>query len=149
MEYFRCDNSDCGYVTEDPNLEKCPQCGGDFFIPVEEDYISGYGWLCLADQAEEKQENEKALGYIQRALDEEYPPAIYRMGVCYLRGQLGLEPDKEKAVEYFQQVAEKEDPAGWCALGQLYQQGEGVDRDFAKAVEFYERAAEAEYAPAI
>ena len=54
----------------------------------------------------------------------------------------GLEPDKEKAVEYFQQVAEKEDPAGWCALGQLYQQGEGVDRDFAKAVEYYEKMLE-------
>ena len=54
MEFFRCDNSDCGYVTEDSGLEKCPQCGGDFFVPVEEDYISGYGWLTLADQAEEK-----------------------------------------------------------------------------------------------
>ena len=53
MEFFRCDSPDCGYVTEDGGLEKCPQCGGTFFIPGEEDYVSGYGWMCLADQAEE------------------------------------------------------------------------------------------------
>ena len=29
MEYFRCDSPDCGYVTEDANLEKCPHCGGE------------------------------------------------------------------------------------------------------------------------
>ena len=80
MEFFRCDSPDCGYVTEDGGLEKCPQCGGTFFIPVEEDYVSGYGWMCLADQAEEKGENEKALGYIERAIEEEYPPALYRKG---------------------------------------------------------------------
>ena len=149
MEFFRCDSPDCGYVTEDGGLEKCPQCGGTFFIPVEEDYVSGYGWMCLADQAEEKGENEKALGYIERAIEEEYPPALYRKGICYLRGLLGLEQSAEKAVEYFEQVGEKEDPAGWCALGQLYQQGEGLEQDFAKAVELYRKAAEAEYAPAV
>ena len=56
MEFYRCENPDCGFVTEDPNLEKCPECGGTFFIPVEEEYISGYGWLCLADQARDKEE---------------------------------------------------------------------------------------------
>ena len=146
MDFFRCDSPDCGYVTDDPNLEVCPHCGGTFFIPVEEDYVSGYGWMCLADQAEEKEENEKALEYIQRALDEDYPPAIYRMGICHLRGLLGLPQDPEKAADYFRQVGEKEDPAGWCALGQLYQQGEGVEQDFEKAVELYQRSAEAEYA---
>ena len=149
MEYFRCDSSDCGYVTDNPNMEKCPQCGGTFFIPVEEEYVSGYGWLCLADQAEEREEFKLALEYIGRAMEEEYPPAIYRMGLCYLRGQLGLEQDAEKAAEYFQQVAEKDDPAGWCALGQLYQQGEGVKQDFAKAVELFQKGAEEGYPPAI
>ena len=81
MEFFRCDSPDCGYVTDDPNLEVCPHCGGTFFIPVEEDYVSGYGWMCLADQAEEKGENEKAMDDIQRALDDDYPPAIYRMAI--------------------------------------------------------------------
>lgn len=37
MEYFRCENSECGYVTSDPELEVCPNCGGTFFVPVEED----------------------------------------------------------------------------------------------------------------
>ena len=149
MEFFRCDNPDCGYVTEDSSLEKCPQCGGDFLIPVEEDYISGSGWLTLADQAEDRGENEKALGYVRRALDEEFPPAIYRMGLCYLHGRMGLAQDKEKAVEYFKKVGEMEDPAGWCALGQLYQQGEGVEQDFEKAVELFQRGMDADYAPAI
>ena len=141
MEYFRCDSPDCGYVTEDANLEKCPECGGTFFIPVEEEYVSGYGWLCLADQAQEKGDNAKALRYIETAMDQEYPPAIYRMGVCYLRG-LGVEKDPEKAAEYFKQVGEQDDPAGWCALGQLYQQGEGVEKDFEKAVQLYPTAAQ-------
>ena len=149
MEFFRCDGSDCGYVTEDENLEKCPHCGGEMFVPVEEDYVSGYGWMCLSEQAEEKGDNEKALAYVRRAMEEEYPHAIYHMGLCYLRGRLGLPQDKEKAVEYFQRVGDMDDPAGWCALGQLYQQGEGVEQDFDKAVELFEKAAEADYAPGV
>lgn len=53
MEYFRCEGADCGYVTTNPDLEVCPHCGGNFFIPVEEEYISGYGWMCLFDEAQE------------------------------------------------------------------------------------------------
>ena len=71
LEYFRCDSPDCGYVTENPDLEKCPRCGGTFFIPVEEDYVSGYGWMCLADEAEENEDYEKAIAYINRGIEEE------------------------------------------------------------------------------
>ena len=35
MEYYRCENPDCGYIAqEEPDI--CPQCGGTFFAPLLE-----------------------------------------------------------------------------------------------------------------
>ena len=31
MEFYRCDSPGCEYVTEDPNLETCPECGQTLF----------------------------------------------------------------------------------------------------------------------
>ena len=111
MEYFRCEGADCGYVTTNPDLEVCPHCGGNFFIPVEEEYISGYGWMCLFDEAQE--DPAEALEYLRHAVDSEYPPAIFRMGRCYQHGEL-VEQDINKARELFFSLGDREDdPAAW------------------------------------
>ena len=147
MDYFRCEGADCGYVTSDPELEVCPHCGGTFFIPIEEDYISGYGWMCLCDEAMGKNDNSTALDYLQRAADSEYPPAIFRLGRCYQHGEW-VEQDLNKARQLFFSLGEREDdPAAWIMLGQLLQRGDGVEKDCEKAVEIFKRAMDADYAP--
>ena len=124
MEFYRCDSPDCDFVTDDPNLEVCPHCGGTMFIPVEEDYISGHGWLCLSDAALDAGDEGRALQYLERAARDDYPYGFFRLGMCHLRGDLGLEPSVETAMSCFRKVEELDDPAGWCAVGQLYQRGD-------------------------
>ena len=48
MDYYRCENPDCGYIAEEePDI--CPQCGGTFFIPLVEEDLTGGDWVNLGE----------------------------------------------------------------------------------------------------
>ena len=50
MEYYRCENPDCRYVTEEePDI--CPVCGGAFFVALTEEEMSGVDWVMLGNFA--------------------------------------------------------------------------------------------------
>lgn len=50
MDYYRCENPDCGYIAEEePDI--CPQCGGTFFIPLVEEDLTGGDWVNLGNRA--------------------------------------------------------------------------------------------------
>ena len=52
MDYYRCENPDCGFVAEEePDI--CPRCGGTFFTARTEDVRPGYVWVCMVYQAVE------------------------------------------------------------------------------------------------
>lgn len=62
----------------------------------------------------------------------------------------GLEPYKigvyEKAVSVWGPLAEQGDAEAQCNLGVLYKNGQGVNKDFNKAFEWYKLSAEQGYA---
>ena len=70
MDYYLCDNAKCGYITEAPEPERCPLCGGEFFTRMDEDELAGEEWTTLAEQAEEDTEAMAANIYavLDRAL---------------------------------------------------------------------------------
>ena len=39
MEYYRCENPDCGFVAENQEPDVCPRCGGTFFLSVPEEEL--------------------------------------------------------------------------------------------------------------
>ena len=40
MDFYRCENPDCGFVAEvEPDI--CPRCGGTFFAAVTEEEAAG------------------------------------------------------------------------------------------------------------
>jgi hypothetical protein len=58
-----------------------------------------------------------------------------------LRGERGYTQDPEKAAEDFRRSAEQGLASSQAMLGMLYAQGNGVPKDFAKAVEWFQKAA--------
>ena len=40
MNYYRCENPDCGFLAEE-EPDVCPQCGGTFFLSVDEEGADG------------------------------------------------------------------------------------------------------------
>ena len=44
MNYYRCENPDCGFLAEE-EPDVCPQCGGTFFLSVDEEELTGPDWV--------------------------------------------------------------------------------------------------------
>ena len=65
--------------------------------------------------------------------------ASYKVGEYLVKG-LGTKVDKAKAVGYLSQAASHNIPNAMILLGDLYYQGDGVDKDMKKAVELYKAA---------
>jgi uncharacterized protein len=80
----------------------------------------------------------------KKALDEfveqekQQPNAAdeFRIANMYLRG-LGVEANPEEATKWLELCIEKEDPRAQYQLARMYQEGQGVQQDEAKAQELY------------
>ena len=70
------------------------------------------------------------------------------LGSCYLYGRGVEKKDVVRGVSLIQAAAQADDAAGLMFLGMLYEHGNGVARDYAKAAELYTRAVSKGYAPA-
>jgi len=60
---------------------------------------------------------------------------------CLLEGH-GIEPSTEDAILWFEKSANLGEPRAVYALGKIHEEGVGVRVDMAKALQYYERAAE-------
>ena len=81
MNYYRCDNPDCGYLAEtEPDV--CPRCGGTFFQPVDEEELTGSDWVQLGNRAVDEDRNTDALACYQRAAAMEDVLGLTNLGWC-------------------------------------------------------------------
>lgn len=84
----------------------------------------------------------KGIEYLHLAAEMGNADAIYTLGVIYEVEQYGLR-DYEKALSYFQELADHDNPDGLFKVGLFYELGDGgLEQDSAKAVEYYQRAAD-------
>ena len=78
---------------------------------------------------------------IQARVAKKDPAAICFLGKKYYFGDLGLQKDARRAVELWTEAAE----LGWigalCSLGNAYYLGDGVQKDEAKAIQFWRKVA--------
>jgi hypothetical protein len=83
----------------------------------------------------------KAVQYMQAAVAQDSSIAEYELGVWYSTGD-GVPLDKKKSCDLYER-ASREDNRAANNLGSCYQYGEGREKDLAKAIIFYTKAAEA------
>ena len=65
MDFYRCENPDCGFVAEE-EPDVCPRCGGTFFTAVTEEEMTASDWVNLGNQAVDEKRETDALAAYQR-----------------------------------------------------------------------------------
>lgn len=91
-----------------------------------------------------KQDYEKAIEWIKKAADQGHIMAKLQLKVLQ-KSQKNSSTKAEnavKAVECHQKAAAQEDAATQFNLGVCYEEGKEVAQDYAKAVEWYRKAAD-------
>ena len=140
MEYYRCENPDCGYLAEQ-EPDACPCCGGVFFLRVDEEDLAGSDWVQLGNRAVDEERGTDALACYQRAAAMDDVLGLTNLGWC-LEAGVGVEADPRQAVVLYAQAASREYMPALTNLGYCYAHGVGVERDLSRALECFRKGAE-------
>ena len=139
MEYYRCENPDCGFVAEaEPDF--CPRCGGTFFNAVTEEELTAANWVSLGNDAVDDARGTDALACYQRAVAMDDPLGLTNLAWCFEAG-VGVPADPRQAVLLYAQAASRDYIPALTNLGYCYANGIGVEQDAAKAVECFQKGA--------
>lgn len=95
----------------------------------------------------EKVDDDKAWEWLNKAADAGNPNALASLGSVLFDGKTfgarKIEADPAKAVATFSKLADQGVPAGLRTMGELHASGlAGVEKDFAKALDYFTRAAQ-------
>ncbi len=86
-------------------------------------------------------DEQKAMEYLQKAVNAGNDRAQLALGYFYLQGTGGVAKDTTKAVEFFTMAAEQGNRDAQYNVGLAYVRAEGVTKDLAKAYEWFMKAA--------
>jgi TPR repeat protein len=99
--------------------------------------------FALAEQAMDEQDLREAAKHYRKAAEQNYLPAQTALGDLMRASQ-----DFDEAFGWYLTSAYQGDAAGAYGLGEAYANGEGVEKNFEKAVYWIKHAAEKNYLPA-
>ena len=95
--------------------------------------------VCLIHANREDLESERCMW---RAAEKGVPEAQFWIGVAYDQHLWFGITDKQEAFKWFKQAAEYGYVDAEAELGQCYEDGDGVDQNYAEAAKWYRKAAE-------
>lgn len=88
------------------------------------------------------EDKRRAIDYYRLAAEQDHPAALCKLGYAYLSGEDDfLEPDSAIAFDFFRRSAEQERQEAKTMLGSMYYIGDGVEQDYAKALELFRQTA--------
>ncbi|EJK77844.1 hypothetical protein THAOC_00296 [Thalassiosira oceanica] len=96
---------------------------------------------CLFCRTPIPDDDADALAMIQTRVAKRDPAAIYYLGQQYFFGKYGLQEDSRKGVELYTEAVELGSVEALFNLGVVYDDGEGVQQNKAKAAECWTKAA--------
>lgn len=86
-------------------------------------------------------DGKMAIKWLEKVLEREMSvEALACLASIYRNGAQGVAEDKGKAIEYYQKAVELGDTDSTYCLAYCYMTGEGVEIDYRKALELYEKA---------
>lgn len=68
--------------------------------------------------------------------------AMWQVGKSYFDGDTGVQQDKNEGVKWYRRAAEAGSPRGTFSLGRCYEEGDGVEQNLDRALEYCQKAAE-------
>ena len=87
-------------------------------------------------------DHANALNYFQQAADAGNAIAMVFLGKMYLEGSEAVVQNNEKALKDFKKAAALDNPVGQSWLGLMYLYSKGVEVDFNKAFDYFQKAVE-------
>ena len=93
-----------------------------------------YGWGITKDI-------KNAKGWYQKAADKGYANSQYMMAKILEYGEADGTVDLPKAIKYYELAAGQNQGSALYALGRLYYEGKGINKDYEKAKEFFTKSA--------
>lgn len=85
---------------------------------------------------------KEALYWLQQSARQEYPHAMYKIGILYAKGGMGLQQNTRKSILWFRRAARFDQPNALMTLGHLRFRGKHVKQDYNRAKDYYCRAAD-------
>ena len=106
---------------------------------AEQNYAPAEYFLCLMHTNREEVESERCMW---RAAENGVAEAQFWIGVAYQQNLWFGITDKQEAFKWFKQAAERGHVDAEAALGQCFEDGNGVEQNYVLAAHWYRRAAE-------
>ena len=120
-------------------------CHGCIHAQKKEDIKSGKRGdnvsLCPFCRAPMARKNEEGNKLLEICVENNNAYAIYILGENYMGGSYGCQRDSKKAIELFLRAGKLGSTEAHYALGNIYDDGEIVERDLKKAKQYYELGA--------
>lgn len=131
-------------------------------IGVEKDYVQAMEWYLKASNAGsssamynlgkmymngegiDQPDYEEAKNWYMCAAEEDDAAAMNKLGNLYFYAHLSAEPDYENARKWYQKAANEGNKDAFYSLGKMYYYAYGVEQDYVKARENYEKAGESD-----
>ena len=107
-------------------------------------YNDSFGVVIPYSRYEAKRLMEGVIDWLlDKGKEDEYDSAHawYLLGACHFNDLGVSKPDHVEAVEYFKLAAEKGHSLAQCALGNCYDDGDGIKQNVQKAISYYELSA--------
>jgi TPR repeat protein len=116
---------------------KCRQAAENGFAPAQV-MLGTIIWRGADGQPPNAQEASK---WYRKAAEQGIPEALFRIGLAYLRGEGGVEKDTTEAAHWIERAAEKHYNEAETLLALMLNEGNGVERNPAKSLEWLIRGA--------
>lgn len=125
-----------------PYIQKSAKYGNsDAMFTIGQMYSYGYGV---------KRDVSVAVNWFKQAAENDNVEAMKELGYLYLYGQSGVcAADETEAKKWYNRAimkytaeAEKGNSDAMCHLGEMYQNGQGVEENFREALKWYKKAAD-------
>ncbi len=107
----------------------------DAFRDLGDIYGAPYERSVEKEECEKIKDNNKAISYYEKAIQNNDLVSLYKIGTIYY-----LYNDYEKCKYYYNKAIEKNNTDAMVALGNMYVRGVGVEKDYYKAKELYDKA---------
>lgn len=129
---YQCYNRGIGV---DKNIDKA-----DFYNELLVERSSVERQYNLALDYINRQEYQKAIPWLKRAMRQNHIGATFYMGKLMFQGT-GIEQDKETAIQLMEKAVESKFPGACLELGKIYLKGDGVDVDKEKGANYLKQIA--------
>jgi TPR repeat protein len=106
---------------------------------AEQGYARAEYWVCQHHANQSDLENERCMW---QAAENGVPEVQFWLGVAFEQNLWFGVTDREQALKWYRKAAEGGDPDAENELGRHYEDGSGLEQDYARAAFWYLRAAE-------